>query len=136
MPGRSNCHWPFSATLTIVDSMPIAQAPPSNTGMVSPNPDSTWAAVVGLSWVNKLAEGAATLRPLSFSSARVIVWLGTRSAMVGSLPRTMRDTWLFAGNTKVSAPGQKVSASLTATSGKHVAQLFTWLMSLICTING
>ena len=56
----------------MVDSMPTWQAPPSSTGILSPNPASTCSAVVGLSCVNKFAEGAATLKPLNSSNASVI----------------------------------------------------------------
>ena len=136
MPGRSNCHEPSAATLTMLDSMPTWQAPPSNTGMFAPKPASTWSAVVGLSCVNKFADGAATLNWLSFNKANVRGWFGTRSAMVASPPLTTLDTWLFAGKIKVRGPGQNAWASLMAVSGKTLAQLGTWFTSLICTISG
>ena len=47
-----------------VDSTPTAQGPPSTTAaMRPPSPSSTCAAVVGLTWPERLAEGAATGRP-------------------------------------------------------------------------
>ena len=65
MPKRNNCQL-SPCTATMVDSIPTLHAPPSNTAISSPKPALTCAAVVGLSCVSLLAEGAASAKPLSF----------------------------------------------------------------------
>ena len=135
MPNRSSCQ-SLPITLTMVDSIPTLQAPPSSTAICCPKPNSTCAAVVGLNWVNLLADGAASAKPLACNNASAIECAGTRSATVAWLPRTIWLTLLFAVNTSVKGPGQKAVASFCANGGKSSAQLLTCEISLICTING
>ena len=120
----------------MVDSMPTSHAPPSNTEILSPKPAVTCAAVVGLSCVYLLADGAASAKPLSLSSCKVNGCEGTRKATVGWSARTIKLTCGLAGSTKVNGPGQNAFASFCANCENSAAQCLTWLASAICTING
>ena len=63
----------------MVDSRPIAVGPASRmTATASPRSAATWAAVVGLTWPERLALGAASGRPKAASSAWATGWAGTR----------------------------------------------------------
>ena len=54
----------------MVDSSPLLQAPPSNTGKDSPKSVSTWSAVVEEGLPDKLADGM-TRGPVVLSNSKV-----------------------------------------------------------------
>ena len=68
---------------TIEDSRPIVVGPASRMqATLSPRSAATWAAVVGLTWPERLALGAATGRPNAASRACATGCAGTRIAIV------------------------------------------------------
>ncbi len=77
----------------MVDSTPTEHGPPSSTTSTSvPRSARTWAAVVGLTRPNRLAEGAAIPPPKAASSSRARGWAGTRSPTVAAPPVTASGT--------------------------------------------
>ena len=116
--------------------MPTWHAPPSNTGTEFPRPLATCCAVVGLSCVYLLADGAAKPRPVCCNTCCAIWCAGTRKATVGSPARRILETDSFAGNTMVNGPGQKAAANFCANGGKTVAQSNTCSLLAKWTING
>ena len=126
-PGRSS--WGGSVVQsTIVLSTPIGEGPPSRITSVagsstSPRSASTWAAVVGLTRPNGLADGAAMPRPERASSSCVSGWAGARSPTESRPPVTASSTRAARGSSRVSGPGQQVAASSSAAAGTSAAQL-------------
>ena len=120
-PGRSSRTGPSGNTATTVDSTPTAQGPPSSEAWTAkPVSSSASSKVVGLGRPERLAEGAQTGPPKALSSAWAAGWLGARTATVSSPARARSQTAASSriGRTRVSGPGQKASASLTARSSK------------------
>ena len=70
------------------------------------------ARVVGLTWPERFAEGAATGRPVSRSSASAVSCAGTRTASVSSpaLASRLTSQPRRRGSTRVSGPGQNAAA--------------------------
>ncbi len=116
-PGRSKiaCS-PLNAST--VDSMPTVQAPPSRMKSTrSPKLSRTCSAVVGESWVKRLALGAATGTCAASISASATGCEGMRSPTVGRPAVTRSGTAGCLRNTRVSGPGQKRWASSSARCG-------------------
>jgi hypothetical protein len=101
----------------MVDSMPTSLWPPSSTGQrepSAPNSSRTCWAVVGLTWPNLLADGAATppLPPLKACSRRIATGCdGQRMPTVSWPPETASGMFGARFRIMVSGPGQKASAS-------------------------
>jgi hypothetical protein len=97
--------------------------PPSSTMLTAaPNSSRTWAAVVGLTCPKRLADGAATPPPNSFSSCSARGWFGTRSPTVSCPPVMASITAGWRLSISVRGPGQKASARRCALSGMSIAQ--------------
>ena len=96
----------------------------------------TWAAVVGLGLPDRLADGAASGRPLAVMSARATGCDGIRIATVPSPALTLAGIRGERGKIMVSGPGQKASASRRAVSGIAVTSGSISSNRAICTING
>ena len=91
-PGRSTTGAPRLRS-TMVDSRPTRHGPPSRiSGTASPNSARTCAAVVGLMWPKRLADGAAMPLPNARSRASASGWSGTRRATVSCPPVTALGT--------------------------------------------
>ena len=121
--------------ITIVDSTPHAQLPPSRTkSILSPSIDATCSAVVGLTYPNGLADGAA----MGFEALirlRITGCEGILTATVSIPAVTMSGIAGVFFRTIVSGPGQKASASFSA-SGVNMAISRAMRMSHTWTING
>ena len=80
-PGRSSIGW--SKMPTMVDSTPTATAPPSTIRSIRPSRSlCTWAAMVGDTWPDRLADGATTGRPKTRRMSRATGCAGIRIATV------------------------------------------------------
>ena len=98
--------------------MPTVQAPPSRMKSTrSPKLSRTCSAVVGESWVKRLALGAATGTCAASISASATGCDGMRSPTVGRPAVTRSGTAGCFRNTSVSGPGQKRWASSSARCG-------------------
>ena len=98
---------------------------------------TTWAAVVGLTAPDLLAEGAARGTPAAPMSARAVGCEGERSATVSRPARARRlmEQAEAAGRTRVRGPGQNAWASLSA-SGPRIACSLAVSMSRTCEMSG
>ena len=108
-------------TSTTVDSSPIGAGPPSRMiATLAPRSASTCAAVVGLTWPERLALGAAIGRSAARSSAWATGCAGTRSAMVSrpAVARSATGQPACLAITRVRAPGQNAAASSPAGVGE------------------
>ena len=123
---------------TTVDSSPIGVGPPSRiVATRAPRSASTCAAVVGLTWPERLALGAAIGRSADRRRAWATGCPGTRSAMVSS-PAVVRSATGHSGalaSTSVRAPGQNASASRRPTSVRRASRDAA-SMPATCTISG
>ena len=111
-PGRSSIG--ASKHPTMVDSTPTSTAPPSTIRSIRPARSlCTWAAVVGETWPDRLADGATTGPPNARRMSRATGWAGTRIATVSSpaVARSATAQSAVLGSTSVSGPGQNASAS-------------------------
>ena len=121
----------------MVDSTPTGVAPPSTMrSMRPPRSASTWSAVVGDTWPERLADGATTGLPKAARISRATVWSGTRTAMVSRPAVASSATGQLAalGRTSVSGPGQNAAASRVASASKRASacaacRSATWAMS-------
>ncbi len=97
--------------LTTVDSMPMAQGPPSSTIATRPEPLATWLASVGLIAPEGLALGATIGLPLFAMSVCATSCEGTLSAIEARPAEASIDTGQSArrGTTSVKGPGQNAS---------------------------
>ena len=121
---------------TIVDSRPIRDGPPSRIERIRPpSPWRTCSAVVGLTYPNGLALGAARGVPAARMSRRKRGWDGMRTATLSRPADTMPGTAGFLGSTRVSGPGQNRRASLRA-AGFAVATRPRSRHEAICTMSG
>ena len=106
-PGRSSIG--ASKQPTMVDSTPTATGPPSTIRSIRPaRSPCTWAAVVGDTWPDRLADGATTGPPKARRMASAAGWAGTRIATVSSpaVARSATAQSADLGSTSVSGPGQ------------------------------
>ncbi len=115
-PGRSkNGVGPLKSST--VDSTPTLHAPESIIAAIRPpRPASTCAALVGLTPPERLADGAATGRPSAAIKRCATGCAGTRTAKVSNPAPASNATGqvMRRGSTRVSGPGQNVSASRCA----------------------
>ena len=115
---------------TIVLSMPTSHAPPSRIiATAPPKSSSTCCAVVGETWPNRLADGAAMPVPPrsanAASNAFATGCAGMRRPTLSWPPVTASPTCAARGRISVSGPGQNAAASLRAPSGNSRAQRST-----------
>ena len=106
----------------MVDSTPTGQGPASNSMSMRPRKSaSTWAALVGDTWPERLAEGATTGPLNAVSKACATAWAGTRTATLSRPASARSDTPLPGrfGSTRVSGPGQNAAASASAAASKR-----------------
>ena len=99
---------------TMVDSTPTATGPPSTIRSIRPARSlCTWAAVVGETWPERLAEGATTGPPKARRMSRATGCAGIRIATVSrpAVARSATAQCSVFGSTSVSGPGQNASAS-------------------------
>ncbi len=110
----------------MVDSTPTAQRPASITMSMRPRRSvSTWAALVGETWPERLAEGATTGPSNALSKACATGCAGTRTAMLSS-PASARSATPQSGrfgSTSVSGPGQNAAASRAAAASNWASRL-------------
>ena len=103
-----------------VDSTPTAQGPLSSTAsMRPPSPSSTCCAVVGLTWPERLADGAATGRPTARSSASAVRRAPARAPPACPDPAPVSSATGQSGrrgSTSVSGPGHSAAARRRAAS--------------------
>ena len=109
----------------MVDSTPTGQGPASITMSMRPRRSaSTWAALVGETWPERLAEGATTGPSKAASKARATGCAGTRTATLSS-PASARSATPQSGrfgSTSVSGPGQNAAASFSAAASKRASR--------------
>ncbi len=98
----------------MVDSSPTSHAPPSSTRRSGPNSSRTCCAVVGLTWPNLLADGAATAPLPTFANSRSSACAtgceGQRRPTVSWPPVTIAGTRGDFFRIIVRGPGQKAAA--------------------------
>src|SRR5260370_23119158 len=88
-------------------------------GIFAPKFWRTCPAVVGERPLNGLALGAASGNPQARITAWMNGWAGQRTPTVPPLAVTMSGISPDLGRTRVSGPGQKAAASLSAASGQR-----------------
>ena len=136
-PGRSSIG--ASKHPTMVDSTPTATAPPSTIRSIRPARSlCTWAAVVGETWPDRLAEGATTGPPNARRKspappdAREPGSRSYRARRWRDRPPSQSPVF---GSTSVSGPGQNASASASAVASKRAIRRAA-LRSLTWAISG
>ena len=123
-PGRSRVGGAVVRSST-VDSSPTSHGPPSRIIFTrSPSDSATCSARVGLTAPLRLAEGAASGRPTARISACAIGCAGARTATVSSpaVASSATGESFARGSTRVSGPGQKRAASLSAVSFQRTSR--------------
>ena len=121
-PGRSSTgRGPLQSTM--LDSMPMRQAPPSSTSRSSPNSSTTCCAMVGLTRPKRLALGAATpatpcaLRRDAAAHARPDAPGSAAPSVAWPPAAAVAPCRLARGTITVSGPGQNASIRRAATGG-------------------
>ena len=135
MPGRRmTASRPVRSTTVL--SIPTELGPPSRMSSTrSPSDACTCWALVGLTWVNRLALGAAMGTPAARSRANATGWAGIRTATASSPAVATSGTCAALGSTRVSGPGQKAAARRSAAGGqcrvsaRAAATSGTWAMT-------
>src|SRR6267142_2741730 len=122
MPGR-NSRGGVAVNSTTADSIPTWDWPPSMMrGILFPRDFWTCEALVGESWLERLALGAARGKPHSLMTAWMKGWLGQRTPTVGPPAVTRSGISFDRGRTRVNGPGQNVRASFFAMGGQCETQ--------------
>ena len=73
---------------------------------------------MGLGFPERFADGAAKGRPHSLMISRAAGWAGIRTATVSMPPVVAAGTFSLLGKIMVKGPGQKASASSSASLGQ------------------
>ena len=122
---------------TMVDSTPIVHGPPSMIKSTSlPRSSNTCCAVVGLTFPNLFAEGAASGTCVASINRRVKSFAGTRNTAVSRLPVTANKSLSDFFNKMLRGPGQHALATVAASSEISIAQSFSCSNDERCAING
>ncbi|MGY4486077.1 hypothetical protein ACVWWR_005268 [Bradyrhizobium sp. LM3.2] len=122
----------------MVDSTPTVTGPPSTIRSIRPARSlSTWAASVGETWPERLADGATTAPPKARRIACATGWAGMRIATVSrpAVARSATGQFSVFGTTSVSGPGQNASARPRAQASNRPI-LRAAARSATCAISG
>jgi hypothetical protein len=105
-------------------------------GIASPRPFKTCSAVVGETWFDGFALGAARGNPQARMTARMKGWLGQRMPTVSPPAVTTSGISCERGNTSVNGPGQNAAPSFSAWLDHLATQRRAMATLATCTMMG